>query len=425
MMPSLSKKQHNFMALVANNPAAAKRLKVPQSVGEDFMNADKGKKFKEGGASMKADLMQDKKVVKKAFSMHDKQSHGGKSTDLTKLKKGGMPFEMSKKDVESKGMKEGSKREEAFDRMQMMKKPAMKFAAGGHIKRFSKGSEVSNYEDNRASEPVYEDNRASEPVFDETTGKAIPNMRKSRDDGGLFSTEEKPSLDSMKFGDAFKERRAAGAKTFDWRGTTYNTDMTKPTSKSAASLPAASADSGASSTGKSQIPGQSLTEEQRKGINAGERITGTDFSRNALNTMSALTPVGGGLGKVGAEMVMGRRGAQAAQAATKGREAVTNPAAWMAGPKGMNIIQKSENVARRAAEKAAKAKERLKNQIPDSATSGGAIGYKSGGAIKKFAKGGSVISASSRGDGIAQRGKTKGTLSKMKSGGMYGGKGAC
>ena len=79
------------MALVANNPSAAKRLKVPQSIGEDFMKADMGKKFKEGGASMKSDLKQDKKVVKKAMSMHDKQAHGGKATDLTKLKKGGMP----------------------------------------------------------------------------------------------------------------------------------------------------------------------------------------------------------------------------------------------------------------------------------------------------------------------------------------------
>ena len=137
MMPSQSKKQHNFMALVANNPAASKRLKVPQSVGEEFMKADKSKKFKEGGASMKADLMQDKKVVKKAMSMHDKQAHGGKKTDLAKLKKGGMmpkgmmPFEKSKKDVEPKGMKEGSKQEEAMDKKQMM--PAMKFAKGGMI----------------------------------------------------------------------------------------------------------------------------------------------------------------------------------------------------------------------------------------------------------------------------------------------------
>lgn len=138
MMPSVNKKQHNLMALVANNPAAAKRLKVPQSVGEEFMKADKGKKFKEGGASMKSDIKQDKKVIKKAMSMHDKQAHGGKATDLTKLKKGGMPkgmmpFEKSKKDVEMKGVKEGSKKDMMMDKKQMMGKAPMKFAKGGMI----------------------------------------------------------------------------------------------------------------------------------------------------------------------------------------------------------------------------------------------------------------------------------------------------
>ena len=88
-MPSVSKKQHNLMALVANNPKAAKRLKIPQSVGEEFMKADKGKKYAKGGMT-KDDLAQDKKMVKKAVGMHDKQMHGGKKTDLKGLKKGGM-----------------------------------------------------------------------------------------------------------------------------------------------------------------------------------------------------------------------------------------------------------------------------------------------------------------------------------------------
>jgi len=37
----------------------------------------------------KKDLSQDKKMVKKAVKMHDDQLHGGKKTNLTKLKKGG------------------------------------------------------------------------------------------------------------------------------------------------------------------------------------------------------------------------------------------------------------------------------------------------------------------------------------------------
>jgi hypothetical protein len=39
---------------------------------------------------MKMDINQDKKLIKKAFSMHDKQLHENKKTNLTKLKGGGM-----------------------------------------------------------------------------------------------------------------------------------------------------------------------------------------------------------------------------------------------------------------------------------------------------------------------------------------------
>ena len=50
-MPSKSKAQANLMAMVANNPKAAKRLGISQSVGQEFMKADKRKvkKFDEGG----------------------------------------------------------------------------------------------------------------------------------------------------------------------------------------------------------------------------------------------------------------------------------------------------------------------------------------------------------------------------------------
>lgn len=40
-MPSVSKKQHNLMAAVANNPKFAKKTGIPRSVGADFMKADK------------------------------------------------------------------------------------------------------------------------------------------------------------------------------------------------------------------------------------------------------------------------------------------------------------------------------------------------------------------------------------------------
>lgn len=48
-MPSSSKKQHDFMEAIAHNKAFAKKVHVPQSVGRDFAEADKGKHFKRGG----------------------------------------------------------------------------------------------------------------------------------------------------------------------------------------------------------------------------------------------------------------------------------------------------------------------------------------------------------------------------------------
>ena len=45
-MPSKSGEQHRLMEMVAHDPKAAKRVGIPQSVGRDFANADKGKHFK-------------------------------------------------------------------------------------------------------------------------------------------------------------------------------------------------------------------------------------------------------------------------------------------------------------------------------------------------------------------------------------------
>jgi hypothetical protein len=62
-MPSKSQKQHNLMAMVANDPAAAKRVGVPQSVGKEFVKADKGRKFNEGGDMKESKAMMKKEVA--------------------------------------------------------------------------------------------------------------------------------------------------------------------------------------------------------------------------------------------------------------------------------------------------------------------------------------------------------------------------
>ena len=88
MMPSTSKKQRNFMAAVAHNPAFAKKAGVPQSVGKEFNKADKGKTFKEGGEMKHTDVKMDKGMMQKAVNKHEGRLHKGAT--MTKLAKGGM-----------------------------------------------------------------------------------------------------------------------------------------------------------------------------------------------------------------------------------------------------------------------------------------------------------------------------------------------
>ena len=87
-MPAVSMKQKKFMDAAAHNPEFAKKAGIPTKVAKEYSQASKGQTFKEGGA-MKDDMKQDKSMVKKAVGMHDKQLHGGKKTDMSKLKKGG------------------------------------------------------------------------------------------------------------------------------------------------------------------------------------------------------------------------------------------------------------------------------------------------------------------------------------------------
>ena len=46
------------MAAVANNPSFAKKAGVPSSVGQEFIKADKGRKFSGGG-----EMKESKKMV--------------------------------------------------------------------------------------------------------------------------------------------------------------------------------------------------------------------------------------------------------------------------------------------------------------------------------------------------------------------------
>ena len=118
-MPAKSEAQKRLMDAAAHNPAFAKKVGIPTKVAKDFSEASIGMKFKKDGAESKParqsttkpqfskggetmdkkDIKQDKAIVKKAIGMHDKQLHGGKKTNMTKLARGG--------GVETKGKTKG------------------------------------------------------------------------------------------------------------------------------------------------------------------------------------------------------------------------------------------------------------------------------------------------------------------------------
>lgn len=132
-MPSVSKKQHNLMAAVAHSPSFAKKVGIKQSVGKEFMSADKGKKFSKGGTMAKMkhdDIVEDKKMIKKAVGMHDKQLHGGKKTNLSALKKGGCVTKMA-----AGGKAKGKKGADVTIAMMGKKEPAARPDMGMAPKR--------------------------------------------------------------------------------------------------------------------------------------------------------------------------------------------------------------------------------------------------------------------------------------------------
>jgi len=125
------------MAAVAHNPAFAKKAGVPQSVGKDFNEADKGRKFSKGGdmkkmdkggmtmvnkggkmvpdfaadgvgkmkkgGMAKADMKQDKAMMQKAVNKHEGRLHKGST--MTKLAKGG--FTKSANGIAQRGLTKG------------------------------------------------------------------------------------------------------------------------------------------------------------------------------------------------------------------------------------------------------------------------------------------------------------------------------
>ena len=100
-MPAVSAKQEKFMRAVAQNPKFAKKVGVPQSVGQEFT--------KSGGGEMK-------------------ESKGMMGKEIAFMKKKGAPKSMVKHEMAEAGMKKGG---------------IAKYAAGGSVKASAMGKVVA------------------------------------------------------------------------------------------------------------------------------------------------------------------------------------------------------------------------------------------------------------------------------------------
>ena len=144
-MPSVSGKQHNLMAMVANDPAAAKRVGVPQSVGKEFVKADKGLKF--GKGSSRADLQK----INRPDTRHGKSELFAKGGDMKEskamvkkevsfMKKKGAPKSMIKHEMgEMKMAKGGSVKASPMGKV----KTAAPSRDGVAVKGKTKGTMIS------------------------------------------------------------------------------------------------------------------------------------------------------------------------------------------------------------------------------------------------------------------------------------------
>jgi len=113
-VPSKSKAQRNLMAAAAHNQAFAKKVGVPAKVAKEFNQADKGKKFNEGGKMAK------KPDLKKLFK--------GKDTKGEELK-------------EAKAIKSGKITPMQYAKGEKMEE-TKKMKCGGAVKKMARGGGI-------------------------------------------------------------------------------------------------------------------------------------------------------------------------------------------------------------------------------------------------------------------------------------------
>ena len=232
--------------------------------------------------------------------------------------------------------------------------------------------------------------------------------------GGRLS----PDVAYGSFGEAFRNARAAGEKTFEWRGKTYTTKTAEEQGRDIGARAAAGSGRGASAgrtaadegmaAGRAEIPtgGTAKAPAER-----GERMSPLEMG--LLTTAGALAGPAIGRGAVAtykgakstADAVRGAvqasRGLEEARRARLAREMDRELPAL--APKERVRVEGTKGGVYRGAkdEKAAEAKPEFRSRTADRMDER-EMGMKRGGKVKTYAKGGSV-----KGSGCEQRGLRK------------------
>ena len=159
-MPSTSKKQHNFMAAVAKNPAFAKKVGIKSSVGEDFLQADKGRKFGSGGYTRP-----DRQKINKPKTAHGamalfskggdmKESKAMAKKEIAFMERKGAPKSMVKHEKEEYGMKKGGMKKMASGGITSAKMGSVRTAAPSRDGIASKGKTKGTMVTMKGSAPL-------------------------------------------------------------------------------------------------------------------------------------------------------------------------------------------------------------------------------------------------------------------------------
>jgi len=228
-----------------------------------------------------------------------------------------------------------------------------------------------------------------------TQGKALAELMSAKTESSAPAAAEPAAAKSEGFGSAFAKARAkfldGGPSTFVWDGKRYGTDLKTPNASN-------------KSVGSGSTPKAFDKEQQYQRAQEAAQTPEGKAKRSAMEKSQALEnfspelEIAGGLGSLGVKAVA---------------KLVKN----LAGQRSKEVAKRVEPKFREKELEILKdiprslpgPKKQLALPAPPKRLEYNQVGAKRGGAIKTYASGGSV-SASRRGDGIAQRGKTRGKM---------------